>query len=96
MVTLLQVGAHSNTSVSVGPIGLQNFKLIRALESAYNHHQHLPWKTINIMLSGAHAYNDNFHIRVNSFIGQHIGKDLACCPQQELSTMHSEGSQQSP
>ena len=36
------------------------------------------------------AHNDNFHTRVSSFIGQHFGKKLACCPQQELRTMHSE------
>ena len=39
------------------------------------------------------AHNDNLHTRVSSFIGQHFGKKLACCPQQELRTMHSEVSQ---
>ena len=29
--------------------------------------------------------------RLTSFIGQHFGKKLACCPQQELRTMHLEG-----
>ena len=42
------------------------------------------------MRSGARAHNDNFHTRVSSFIGQHLEKKLACCPQQELRTMHSE------
>ena len=41
--TLLRAGAHGNTWASVGPIRVQNLKVIRALESAYNRDAHLPW-----------------------------------------------------
>ena len=41
--TLLRAGAHGNTWASVGPIRVQNLKVIRALESAYNRDPNLPW-----------------------------------------------------
>ena len=49
----------------------------------------LPWalwenrKYHNCGLGGARTMII-FHTRVSSFIGQHFGKKLACCPQQEL------------
>ena len=95
--TLLRAGAHGNTWASVGPIRVQNLIAIRALERAYNRDAHLPWalwenrKYHNC--GPGRAHNDNFHTRVSSFIGQHFGKKMACCPQQELRTMHSEVSQ---
>ena len=33
---LLRTGAHGITSVSVGPLPIQNLKVIRALEGMYN------------------------------------------------------------
>ena len=48
---------------------------------------------ISWLRSGARAHNDNFHTQVSSLIGQHFGKKMACCPQQELRIMHSEVSQ---
>ena len=91
---MLRAGAHGNTWASVGPIRVRNLKAIRALESVYNRYPHLPWalwenrKYHNC--GPGRAHNDNFHTRVSSFIGQHYGKKLACCPQQELRTMHPE------
>ena len=82
--TLLRAGAHGNTWASVGPIGVQNLKAIRALESAYNCYPHLPWalwenrKYHNC--GPGRAHNDNFHTRVSSFIGQHFGKKIGLLP----------------